>query len=95
MYVLGLRRWDEFFLLFLLSKSWGEGAPQVFSCFVVLSEDFLGEPFESKKSAARLWRSFVAHDARHLDLAGTSLASRVCGQARWGGSQNGAWGMGF
>ncbi|CAJ1448968.1 unnamed protein product, partial [Effrenium voratum] len=53
---------------------------QILFLGVILSEDFLGEPFESKKSAARLWRSFVAHDARHLDLAGTSLASRVCGQ---------------
>ena len=45
---------------------------------ILLSEYFMGEPFETKLQDAKTWRTSIAHDSRYLDLAGTSLVSRVC-----------------
>ncbi|CAE7655236.1 unnamed protein product [Symbiodinium sp. CCMP2456] len=45
---------------------------------ILLSEYFMGEPFETSVQSAKDWRTSIAHDSRHLDLAGTSLVSRVC-----------------
>ena len=50
------------------------------SCFtaILLTRTFMGDAFETKVRAAEVWRNSVAHDFRHLDLADTSLVSRVC-----------------
>ncbi|CAJ1440318.1 unnamed protein product [Effrenium voratum] len=45
---------------------------------ILLSRAFMGEDFVSKISSAKIWRTSVAHDYKHLDLADTSLVSRVC-----------------
>ncbi|CAE7525601.1 unnamed protein product [Symbiodinium pilosum] len=45
---------------------------------ILLSEYFMGEPFDTKVQSAKDWRTSIAHDSRYLDLAGTSLVSRVC-----------------
>ena len=45
---------------------------------ILLSEYFMGEPFETNLQSAKTWRTSIAHDSRYLDLAGTSLVSRVC-----------------
>ena len=45
---------------------------------ILLSEYFMGDPFDTKLQSAKDWRTSIAHDSRYLDLAGTSLVSRVC-----------------
>ncbi|CAE6951125.1 unnamed protein product [Symbiodinium natans] len=45
---------------------------------ILLSEYFMGDPFETRVQSAIDWRTSIAHDSRYLDLAGTSLVSRVC-----------------
>ena len=45
---------------------------------ILLSEYFMGQPFETNVQSAKDWRTSIAHDSRYLDLAGTSLVSRVC-----------------
>ncbi|CAE7353229.1 serS [Symbiodinium sp. CCMP2592] len=51
---------------------------QIAFSIILLSPDFLGQPFESHIQSAESWRVGVAHDYRHMDLAQTSLVSRVC-----------------
>ncbi|CAE7330147.1 unnamed protein product [Symbiodinium sp. CCMP2592] len=50
------------------------------TCFsaILLTRAFMGDAFEAKVGAAEVWRTSVAHDFKHLDLADTSLVSRVC-----------------
>ncbi|CAE7207514.1 unnamed protein product, partial [Symbiodinium microadriaticum] len=45
---------------------------------ILLTPAFMGDEFESKIQSAQLWRTSVAHDERYMDLAGTSLVTRVC-----------------
>eukprot|EP00439_Symbiodinium_sp_Y106_P021742 s3166_g2.t1 len=45
---------------------------------ILLSENFLGEPFEEQLQNAILWRQTVAHDYKYMDPAQTSLIARVC-----------------
>ncbi|CAE7530198.1 unnamed protein product [Symbiodinium microadriaticum] len=45
---------------------------------ILLSEPFMGETFDENVDSARIWRRSVAHDDAYVDLAGTSLVSRVC-----------------
>eukprot|EP00435_Cladocopium_sp_Y103_P070536 s393_g35.t1 len=54
---------------------------QITFSIILLSKDFLGDPFTSQIAAANSWRRKVAHDYKHMDLAQTSLVSRVCNQA--------------
>eukprot|EP00438_Fugacium_kawagutii_P026111 Skav224739 [mRNA] locus=scaffold3343:67664:77589:- [translate_table: standard] len=51
---------------------------QVIFVAVLFSDSFLGEPVEEQVRAARQWRAGSAHDVKHMDLAMTSLVSRVC-----------------
>ena len=51
---------------------------QIAFSLILLSPDFLGEPFSTHITSAERWRAGVAHDYRHMDLAETSLVSRVC-----------------
>eukprot|EP00435_Cladocopium_sp_Y103_P040701 s3782_g11.t1 len=51
---------------------------QIVFVSVLLSDSFLGDPVEQKVEAARQWRAGSAHDVKHMDLALTSLVSRVC-----------------
>ena len=53
-------------------------ALQVTFSLILLSEDFLGEPFVKHLGHAEKWRRGLAHDYKHMDLSETSLASRVC-----------------
>ena len=45
---------------------------------ILLSEYFMGDAFDTQVQGAKDWRTSVAHDSRYLDVAGTSLVSRVC-----------------
>ena len=45
---------------------------------VLLTRDFLGDPLTAEIGPAQRWRMGAAHDHKHLDLADTSLVSRVC-----------------
>ncbi|CAK9090239.1 Uncharacterized protein SCF082_LOCUS42568 [Durusdinium trenchii] len=45
---------------------------------ILLSEEFMGDAFESHLEFAKIWRTSVAHDYSFLDLAGASLVTRVC-----------------
>ncbi|CAE6921811.1 unnamed protein product [Symbiodinium sp. KB8] len=47
-------------------------------CYVVLTGAFLGKPLDGEIDTARRWRTFTAHDFKHLDITETSLVSRVC-----------------
>eukprot|EP00439_Symbiodinium_sp_Y106_P087473 s2_g58.t1 len=53
------------------------GMQSAFS-IILLTPAFMGEEFESKIQSAKAWRTSVAHDERYMDLAGTSLVTRVC-----------------
>ncbi|CAE7524392.1 serS [Symbiodinium natans] len=53
-------------------------ALQVTFSLILLSEDFLGEPFSKHLGHAEKWRRGLAHDYKHMDLSETSLVSRVC-----------------
>lgn len=52
---------------------------QITFCWILTTSFFLGEPFdEGQIETARTWRRSVAHDHTYMDLAKTSLTSRVC-----------------
>jgi len=68
--------WDVTFAVLLLLLNLGMQA--MFS-YIILSEDFMGPDFASQVLDAKRWRTSIAHDHKYLDLAGTSLVSRVCG----------------
>ncbi|CAK9028189.1 Uncharacterized protein SCF082_LOCUS18241 [Durusdinium trenchii] len=52
---------------------------QITFSWILTSESFLGEPFDERQVETALsWRRSVAHDHTYLDLAHTSLTSRVC-----------------
>ena len=67
--------WDACFTFILALVSL---AMQAAFVMILMSEFFLERPFEEKVELARIWRTSVAHDSRHMDLAQTSLTSRVC-----------------
>lgn len=45
---------------------------------IILTPDFMGQPFEHQIVYAEEWRRSVAHDHKYADLADISLVSRVC-----------------
>lgn len=47
---------------------------------ILFSKSFLGSPFSDKVAHAEIWRTRSAHDFKHLDLADTSLVTRVCAE---------------
>eukprot|EP00913_Durusdinium_trenchii_P034243 g32047.t1 len=47
---------------------------------IILDKRFLGSPFRDKVTHAQDWRTRSAHDYKYLDLADTSLVSRVCAE---------------
>ncbi|CAE6948158.1 unnamed protein product [Symbiodinium natans] len=51
---------------------------QITFCVILLTEDFLGNPFADNVAIAENWRRSVAHDYKYMDLEQTSLTSRVC-----------------
>ena len=52
---------------------------QIAFSLIILQPEFQGEPFdETQVHTARTWRQSVAHDHTYMDLAQTSLTSRVC-----------------
>ena len=68
-------RFDRMFAgLLVLLNFFMQGA---FS-WVLLTDAFIGEAFESRVESAKIWRTSIAHDHKYLDLADTSLVSRVC-----------------
>jgi len=56
----------------------GSAGLQATFTWILFSKDFLGDDFSLQKNHAEKWRSGVAHDWKHMDLAETSLVSRVC-----------------
>ncbi|CAJ1444957.1 unnamed protein product [Effrenium voratum] len=67
--------WDIFFAIVLLLLNVGMQA--MFS-YIIIGEDFMGKDFGIELVKARQWRTSFAHDHKHLDLAGSSLVTRVC-----------------
>ncbi|CAE7255393.1 serS [Symbiodinium sp. CCMP2592] len=55
----------------------GSATVQIIFTIILLTDDFLGAPFSAKLESARSWRR-SAHDHSYMDLAGSSLVSRVC-----------------
>lgn len=53
---------------------------QITFSVILLGKDFLGDAFREQIDIAKAWRRSVAHDHRHMDLAQTSLISRVCNE---------------
>lgn len=53
---------------------------QVAFSVIILDENFIGSPFTDHIDNARRWRTSIAHDYTHMDLAKTSLVSRVCSE---------------
>ncbi|CAE7778272.1 unnamed protein product [Symbiodinium sp. CCMP2456] len=52
---------------------------QITFSVILLTPSFLGDPFdEAQVTVAQEWRNSVAHDAKNMDLARTSLTARVC-----------------
>lgn len=52
---------------------------QIAFSLIILQPEFQGEPFdETQVNTALTWRQSVAHDHTYMDLAQTSLTSRVC-----------------
>lgn len=52
---------------------------QITFSVILLTPSFLGDPFdEAEVTVAQEWRNSVAHDAKNMDLARTSLTARVC-----------------
>eukprot|EP00435_Cladocopium_sp_Y103_P032323 s977_g8.t1 len=51
---------------------------QITFSVILLGKDFLGDAFREQIDIAKDWRRSVAHDHKHMDLAQTSLISRVC-----------------
>ncbi|CAE7375495.1 unnamed protein product [Symbiodinium sp. CCMP2592] len=66
---------DMLFALILVLLSLGMQA--AFS-WILLTDDFIGEGFDAQMESAKTWRTSVAHDHKHMDLADRSLVSRVC-----------------
>ncbi|CAE7632260.1 serS [Symbiodinium sp. CCMP2456] len=67
---------DELMGLLLLL---GSATVQIIFTIILLTDAFLGDPFSAKLESARSWRR-SAHDHSYMDLAGSSLVSRVCNQ---------------
>lgn len=53
---------------------------QVMFINILFDKSFLGSPFSDQVVHAQVWRTRSAHDSKHLDLADTSLVTRVCGE---------------
>jgi len=53
---------------------------QVMFVTILFDKSFLGSPFSDQVIHAQVWRTRSAHDYKHLDLADTSLVTRVCGE---------------
>ncbi|CAE7697022.1 VPS11 [Symbiodinium sp. CCMP2592] len=51
---------------------------QILFTSILLSPSFLGNGFDEQVEGARIWRRSSAHDAKNMDLAQRSLATRVC-----------------
>ncbi|CAJ1327983.1 unnamed protein product [Effrenium voratum] len=68
-------RFDSVYSVLLLLLNLGMQA--MFSG-ILMSEGFMGSDFSHEVSHAKLWRTSVAHDIKYMDLAATSLATRVC-----------------
>ncbi|CAL1172819.1 unnamed protein product, partial [Cladocopium goreaui] len=76
--VLGLvdaGRFDTGYAVLLLLVNCGM---QVMFSGILLSDGFMGEDFSEEKENAEIWRTSVAHDYKYMDLAQTSLVTRVC-----------------
>ena len=76
--VLGLvdaGRFDTAYAVLLLFVNCGM---QVMFSGILLSDGFMGEDFSEEAHNAQVWRTSVAHDYKYMDLAQTSLVSRVC-----------------
>ncbi|CAK9112678.1 unnamed protein product [Durusdinium trenchii] len=68
---------DVTFAIILLLLNLGM---QVAFSVIILDENFIGSPFTDHIDNARRWRTSIAHDYTHMDLAKTSLVSRVCSE---------------
>eukprot|EP00439_Symbiodinium_sp_Y106_P033320 s332_g3.t15 len=45
---------------------------------ILLGHSFLGDPFETNVENTSVWRNKIAHSFQYVDLAETSLVTRVC-----------------
>lgn len=68
---------DGIFSILLLLLN---AAMQILFTSILLSPSFLGNGFDEQVEGARIWRRSSAHDAKNMDLAQRSLATRVCNE---------------
>ncbi|CAE7344491.1 unnamed protein product [Symbiodinium natans] len=68
-------KFDRVFAVLLVFLNLGM---QTAFSWVLLSDSFMGAAFDSNIDHAKKWRTSVAHDYKFIDLADTSLVSRVC-----------------
>lgn len=83
--------WNLVLVLGLTSSGWvdvtiacllllSSAGMQITFSVILLGKDFLGDAFREQIDIAKDWRRSVAHDHKHMDLAQTSLISRVCNE---------------
>ena len=76
---MGFQHLGSFFHALRVSKAVRRRFQRPFELSGVASkDDFIGDGFESQVDSAKVWRTSVAHDHKYMDLADTSLVSRVC-----------------
>ncbi|CAE7626587.1 unnamed protein product, partial [Symbiodinium microadriaticum] len=76
--VIGLVRAGRFDMVYAIVLLLVNCAMQIMFALILLDEGFMGEDFETQKQNAQTWRTSVAHDYKYMDLAETSLVTRVC-----------------
>eukprot|EP00439_Symbiodinium_sp_Y106_P026093 s1473_g3.t1 len=76
--VIGLVRAGRFDMVYAVVLLLVNCAMQIMFALILLDEGFMGEDFETQKHNAQIWRTSVAHDYKYMDLAETSLVTRVC-----------------
>ncbi|CAE7746055.1 NLRC3, partial [Symbiodinium microadriaticum] len=76
--VIGLVRAGRFDMAYAVVLLLVNCAMQIMFALILLDEGFMGEDFDTQKLNAQIWRTSVAHDYKYMDLAETSLVTRVC-----------------
>ncbi|CAE7262317.1 NLRC3 [Symbiodinium pilosum] len=76
--VLGLVRAGRFDTVYAVALLLVNCVMQIMFALILLDDGFMGEEFDKQKINAQIWRTSVAHDYKYMDLAETSLVTRVC-----------------
>ncbi|CAE7194374.1 NLRC3 [Symbiodinium natans] len=76
--VIGLVRAGRFDMAYAVVLLLVNCAMQIMFALILLDDGFMGDDFAMQKLNAQIWRTSVAHDYKYMDLAETSLVTRVC-----------------